>query len=308
VKTASVAPETVVPSHRVEPGLFARKSLREAIARALTYAVLLTGAFVVMVPLVWTVSTSLKPLQLVFAYPPQWVPVPPRWENYAEVFERVPYGRFFVNTTVITTATVLGSVVSSSLVAYGFARLRFPGRDVLFLLLLSTLMLPFTVYMIPKFVLFRQLGWLNTFLPLIVPPLFGGGAFYIFLLRQFFMRVPLEMDDAAKIDGCGYLGVYARMLVPLSLPAHGVVAIFSFLAAWNDFLAPLLYLNTVENYTLAIGLHFFKGLGAASAGHANVEWHLLMAASVMMMAPCILIFFLAQRYFVQGIVVSGLKE
>jgi multiple sugar transport system permease protein len=162
--------------------------------------------------------------------------------------------------------------------------------------------------MIPQFVLFRTLGWLNTPLPLIVPPFFGGGAFYIFLLRQFYMRVPPEMDEAATIDGCGYLGIYARILVPLSLPAHGVVAIFSFLAAWNDFLAPLLYLNTEENFTLALGLDFFRGMGLSTGGGMNVEWHLLMAASVMMMLPCIVVFFLAQRYFVQGIVVSGLKE
>jgi ABC-type glycerol-3-phosphate transport system permease component len=293
---------------RTEPRLLARQSSWRLLGRFLTYLVLLAGASLLLVPLVWTISTSLKPLALVFVYPPQWIPNPPRWGNYAEVFARVPYGRFFLNTVVITAATLVGTVLSSSLVAYGFARLRFPGRDVLFLALLSTMMLPFTVYMIPQFVLFRTLGWLNTPLPLIVPPFFGGGAFYIFLLRQFFMRVPPEMDEAATIDGCGYLGIYARILVPLSLPAHGVVAIFSFLAAWNDFLAPLLYLNTEDHFTLALGLDFFRGMGLSTGGMLNVEWHLLMAASVMMMLPCIVVFFFAQRYFVQGIVVSGLKE
>jgi multiple sugar transport system permease protein len=275
--------------------------VRRGIARLLLYAVLLGGAAVLMVPLIWTISTSLKLRGAVFAYPPQWIPDPIVWSNYLDVFRRVPYARFVYNTAFIAVTATIGQVVSASLVAFGFARLRFPGRDFLFVVLLATLMLPFPVYMIPQFVLFRTFGWLDSPLPLIVPAYFGGSAFYIFLLRQFFMTVPLDMDDAARVDGAGTFRIYLHILVPLSLPAHAIVAIFSFLTQWNDFLGPLLYLNSTEKFTLSLGLYFFRG-------QSGTEWNLLMAASLMMMLPCLLLFFAAQRYFIQGIVISGLKE
>ncbi len=285
----------------VAPTLFARRSTWDFIARAIIYVILVAGAVVLMFPLAWSVSTSLKPPNSVFDFPPRWIPDTFVWQNYVEVFRRAPFGLFFLNTTFIAVSATLGQVVSASLVAYGFARMRFPGRDALFVVLLATMMLPFPVYMIPQFVLFRMLGWLDSPLPLIVPAYFGGGAFYVFLLRQFYMTIPLEMDDASKIDGANSFQTYLRILVPLALPAHGIIAIFSFLGHWNDFLGPLLYLNTPEKFTLSLGLYWFRG-------QYVTEWSLLMAASVMMMLPCLVLFFTAQRYFVQGIVVSGLKE
>jgi len=195
---------------------------------------------------------------------------------------------------------VTGQLLSASLVAFGFARLRFPGRDWLFLVLLSTIMIPYHVTLIPTFVLFRMLNWLDTYIPLILPYWLGGGAFYVFLLRQFYMRLPLELDDAARIDGASTLGIYWRVVLPQARPALGVVAVFTFLGHWNDFFNPLIYLNTTDKYTLALGINLFRG-------YQTTQWNLLMAASVMVTAPCILLYAFAQRFFIQGIVFTGLK-
>ncbi|MCL4860089.1 MAG: carbohydrate ABC transporter permease [Caldilineaceae bacterium] len=252
------------------------------------------------VPLLWLISSSLKDQARIFIYPPQWIPDPVRWDNYSRVFEQIPFLRFYWNTIVVTGLAVVGQLLSASLVAFGFARLRFPGRDALFLILLSTIMIPYHVTLIPTFVLFRILGWLDTYAPLILPYWLGGGAFYIFLLRQFYMRLPIELDDAARIDGASTLGIYWRIILPQAMPALGVVAIFTFLNHWNDFFNPLIYLNTTEKYTLALGINLFRG-------YQTTQWNLLMAASVMVTAPCILLYALAQRYFIQGIVFTGLK-
>jgi ABC-type glycerol-3-phosphate transport system permease component len=193
-----------------------------------------------------------------------------------------------------------GQIISASLVAFGFARLRFPGRESLFLVLLSTIMIPYQVTLIPTFILFRQLGWLDTYAPLTIPYWLGGGAFYIFLLRQFYLRLPLDLDDAARIDGASTLGIYWHVILPQSKPALGVVAVFSFMSHWNDFFNPLIYLNTTEKYTLALGINLFRG-------YQVTQWNLLMAASVMVSLPCIILYAVAQRYFIQGIVFTGLK-
>jgi multiple sugar transport system permease protein len=283
-----------------EPGWVARRSAQTRVQQLITYALILVGAVVMLVPLLWLLSSSFKDTARIFIYPPQWIPDPWRVENYGKVFEQIPFVRFYWNTILVTGLAVTGQIISASLVAFGFARLRFPGRDLLFLVLLSTIMIPYHVTLIPTFVLFRILGWLDTYAPLILPYWLGGGAFYVFLLRQFYMRLPLELDDAARIDGASTFGIYWRIILPQAKPALGVVAVFTFLGHWNDFFNPLIYLNTTEKYTLALGINLFRG-------YQTTQWNLLMAASVMVTVPCILLYAFAQRYFIQGIVFTGLK-
>lgn len=264
------------------------------------YLVLTVFGLLLMAPLVWLLSSSLKTQGRIFIIPPEWIPRPIRWSNYSDVFRLIPFGRGWLNSTIVSVATTVGTVVSASIVAFGFARLRFPGRDKLFMVLIATVMIPYHVTLIPTYVLFRELGWLNTFLPLIVPAWFGGGAFNIFLLRQFYMRLPLELDDAARIDGASLWRIYTDVVLPQSKPALGVVAIFSFLAAWNDFFGPFIYLNSTNKYTLPLMLRLFQST-------ETTQWNLLMAASVMTAIPCIVLYFVAQRYFIQGVVFTGLK-
>ncbi|MBI2940413.1 MAG: carbohydrate ABC transporter permease [Chloroflexi bacterium] len=261
-------------------------------------------------PFVWMLSTSLKEAGDVFSYPPTLIPQPIRPSNYVEALTKLPFHLFYRNTAIVAAAAVTGQILSSSLAGFAFARLRARGQNVLFILVLSTLMVPEPVIMIPTFLIFRHLGWLDTLLPLIVPYYLGGSAFYTFMFRQFFRGIPLELTDAAKIDGCGLFGLYRRILMPLSLPAIASAAIFSFFARWNDFLHPLIYLKSKENFTVALGLRLFQAGGQTGQGVAQgrvVEWQLLMAASVVAMLPCLLIFFFLQRYFVRGIVTTGLK-
>jgi ABC-type glycerol-3-phosphate transport system permease component len=268
--------------------------------QTLLYLLIAGGAAAMLAPLLWLLSSSFKDTGRIFVFPPQWIPDPWRPENYRAVFEQIPFVRFYLNTILVTLLAMAGQIFSASLVAFGFARLRFPGRDVLFVVLLATLMIPYHVTLIPTFVLFRILGWLDTYAPLIVPYWLGGGAFYVFLLRQFYMRLPLELDDAARIDGAHTFQIYWRVILPQAGPALGVVAIFTFLGHWNDFFNPLIYLNTTEKYTLALGINLFRG-------YQQTQWNLLMAASVMVTLPCILLYAAAQRYFIQGIVFTGLK-
>ena len=245
------------------------------------------------------ISSSLKPNYQIFEVPPRWIPNPPQWENYSEALTTLPFDRYMVNTAIITALTIVGHVLSCTLIAYAFARLRAPGRDVLFLVVLATMMLPYPVTMVPLYVLFKQLGWINTFLPLTVPAFFGS-AFYIFLLRQFFLTIPPDFEDAAIIDGANTLQILWRVILPLSMPALATVAIFTFQAAWNDFLAPLIYLQKPELYTVTLGLQFFRST-------YTTNWAYLMAASLVTSLPVIVVFFLAQRYFIEGITLSGVK-
>lgn len=298
----SMEHETVVvarPGPRF--GEFRRaRGLRIRPERLLIWAILCFGAVIMMLPFVWLVSTSLKGQAQVFRYPPEWIPDPVRWRNYSEALTAMPFLRFVGNTLVITIANMIGTLLTASLAAYGFARLRFPGRDVIFMVLLSTLMLPFAVVMIPRYIEFRYLGWIDTWLPLIVPNFFGGSVFFIFLLRQFFRTIPRDLSDAARMDGASEFRIYWQIIMPLSRPALVVVAIFTFLDSWNDFLAPLIYLSTPEKFTIALGLASFQGL-------YSTQWNLLMAASTVMILPALALFFLAQRYFVQGVVLTGIK-
>jgi len=283
----------------VTPG-FRRSRLQKAARQLLSHSVLIVGSIAFGLPLFWMISTSLKPTYQVFVWPPQWIPHPFVWGNYPAVFDYAPLQLYAVNTLIIAAVSVFGSIVTSSLAAYGFARLRAPGRDAIFLLVLGTMMIPGIVLLIPTYIIFAKIHWVNTLLPLTVPRLLGS-AFDIFLLRQFFMGIPSELQDAALIDGAPHTRIWWSIMLPLSKPALATVGIFSFLGAWNDFLGPLIYLNSQSLYTLALGLQVFL------TEHSN-QWGLLMAASTMMVAPIIVVFFFAQKQFIQGITLTGMKN
>jgi multiple sugar transport system permease protein len=278
--------------------------LSTQVGHGLAHLFLMACAVLFLIPFAWMLSTSLKEFADISVFPPQWIPDPIMWSNYPEALTMLPFGRFAFNTAYITILGTLGTVLSSSLVAFAFARLRFPGRDPLFLVLLSTMMLPGVVTLIPVFVLFRYLGWINTPLPLIVPHFFGGGAFNVFLLRQYFSTIPLEMDDAARIDGCNTYSLYWRIIIPQSMNALAIVGIFTFMGMYHDFLGPLLYLKDLNQFTIAVGLNFFRGL-AGTWGQTYYHW--MMAVATVAMIPPLIIFFIAQRYFIQGIVITGVK-
>ena len=266
---------------------------------AASHAALWAIGLLFFLPFYWLVITSLKSDTEVFAMPPVWVPQTLLWGNFVRAVHYVPFFLYLKNTVVICVLSVIGTLFSSSLVAYSFARIRWPGRDMLFLVLLATMMLPGQVTMIPVFAIFRALGWIDTIKPLVVPS-FLGSAFFIFMLRQFFMTIPLELSDAARIDGCTEWGIYQRIILPLSRPALATVGLFTFIGAWNDFNGPLIYLNDESKATLSLGLQQFVSQHGA-------EWSLLMAASTLMTIPIILIFFFAQRTFVEGITLTGVK-
>ncbi|HXF63574.1 MAG TPA: carbohydrate ABC transporter permease, partial [Caldilineaceae bacterium] len=251
-------------------------------------------------------STSLKRPAELFIFPPLWVPERPQFDNYAEVFRQVPFGLWYFNSVVVVALSTLGVLLTATLVAYSFARFRWPGRDLLFAVTLGTMMLPAEVTLIPKYILFKNLGWLNTILPLWVPAWFGGGAFIIFLLRQFIMSLPRDFDEAATIDGANPWQVLHYILLPLMKPALATIAVLHAIWAWNEFLEPLIYLASPEKFTLALGLRYFNVTPGQQSFGIPTE-HLLMASVVMSTLPIILLFFLAQKYFVQGIVMSGLK-
>jgi ABC-type glycerol-3-phosphate transport system permease component len=259
-----------------------------------------------MIPFVYTILSSLKTAGELFAYPPTWIPATPQPQNYAEVFRRVPFDRWLLNSLLVSVVSTFGAVMSAAIVGYSFARFRYPGRDLLFVITLSTMMLPVEVTLIPLYLGFARLGWLDTYAPLIVPSFFGGGAFLIFLMRQFFMTIPKDLDEAARIDGAGYLRTFWQILMPLSVPAVATAAILTFMGRWEAFLEPFIFINSTANFTVAIGIRYFQAV-AGNADAAEHKEHLLMAASVMMTAPIILLFFLSQRYFVRGIVMTGIK-
>lgn len=258
-------------------------------------------AIIMVLPFVWLVSSSLKLEQRVFQFPPQWIPNPIKVINYYEALTLKPFLNIYLkNTMIIAFLNQVAILVSASFCAYGFARLDFPGRDFWFSVVLATMMIPFFAILVPQFVIFTRLGWTDSFLPLTVPYFFGGGAFNIFLFRQFFRTLPKELSDAARIDGCNEFAIYWRILLPLTAPALITVSIFTFLFSWNDFIGPLLYLNSPEKLTVAIGLVAFRGA-------MRTRWNLLMAASTAMTLPVIFLFFILQRYFIRGVVMTGLK-
>lgn len=267
--------------------------------RFIIYLLLVGGSLVFVFPFIWMLSTALKPNWQVTQWPIQWIPHPFEWVNFIQSLTVLPFGGWAINSLIITFASEAGILLSCTMVAYGFARFRAPGRNVLFVIMLSTMMLPSTVTLIPTFFLFRQLHWVNTFLPLIVPTFFGN-AYFIFLLRQFFMTMPLELEEAARLEGLNTFGIMWRIIIPLSLPALATVFVFEFNGAWNDFMGPLIYLNKDTLYTLAVGINFFKS-------ENNVQWNYLMAASTVFMLPSLLLFFFGQRYYVESITLTGIK-
>lgn len=262
------------------------------------YAALLALSALFAIPFLWTLSTALKSAQDVFGYPPQWIPDPPHWDNFEKAWTSQPFDFWVLNTLFVTLVSTLGGVLSASLVAYGFARFRFRGKNLLFVILLATMMLPSQVTMIPVFMIWREFHAVDTYWPLTAPAWLGGGAFFIFLLRQFYMSVPRELDEAAKLDGAGYVRIWWHVLVPLSKPALATVCVFSFMNHWDDFMGPLIYLNTPEKYTVSIGLRLFQDAYGTSM-------ELLMAAALIHAVPMILIFFFAQKFFVKGIATTG---
>ena len=295
---------TVASPDRPQPGTrgsrFAVLARHVSVRATVIYALVIAIAIVTIFPFLWMVSTSLKSIAELGELPPRVFPRAWLFSNYPDAWTVLPnFGRIVINTGIVTSLTIIGRVLSCSLVAFGFARLRFPGRNVLFLLVLGTMMLPEQVTIIPLYLLYLRVGWLNSWLPLIVPQFFGV-PFYIFLLRQFFLTLPRDLDDAARIDGCSYYGVYWRVILPLSRPALAAVAAFSFVSAWNDFFHPLIFLTDPEIQTLGVGLRNF-------VVEYQPNTNLLMAASTMAVLPILLVFLIAQKYFIQGIALTGLK-
>ncbi|MEZ4734587.1 MAG: carbohydrate ABC transporter permease [Caldilineaceae bacterium] len=279
---------------------------QQVIGRVVLYAVAIGASLLFMLPFAWTVFSSLKSPSELYLFPPRWLPETPRFYNYVEVFEVAPFGRWLWNTVVVAVLATFGSVFSAALTGYSFARFRYPGRDLIFMLTLSTLMLPSEVTLIPLYLLFNKIRWLDTYLPLIVPAFFGGGAFLIFMMRQFFMTIPMDLDEAARIDGAGYLRIFWQILLPLSGPVLATAAVITFIADWNAFLFPYIILNDKAKFTIGIGIKYFQTI-ASNIDSMEPRENLLMAASLMMTAPIIVLFFTAQRYFVRGIVMSGIK-
>ena len=274
-----------------------------AVGRVLLWIVLVLGAAVMIVPFVWLVRSALMTDNQIFVSPPEWIPDPFAWANFSDAMTAVPFLQYFVNTMIIEFFVVTGTVITCSLAAFSFARLRWRGRNLVFGILLTGVMLPYAVTLIPTFVMWGYLGALDTYLPLTVPAWFagaGGGVFNIFLLRQFFLTIPFELDEAAYIDGATPWQVFWRIILPNSKPAIVVVVIFTFIGVWNDFLGPLLYLSDESKYTLALGLASFQSTYTA-------QWGLLMAASLMVILPIIVLFFVLQRYFVEGVTLTGVK-
>lgn len=266
------------------------------------WILLILGALLMFMPFLWMLSSSLKAEQQVFQYPPQLIPNPAMWSNYVEALIYKPFGLYIRNTLFLVAVNLFAVVISSSFCAYGFARLRFPGRDIWFVVLLATMMMPYYVLMIPIFIMFTRLHWIDTYLPLTVPTFFGGGAFNIFLMRQFFRSIPAELSDAATIDGCNEFQIYWKIMMPLAKPALVSIGILSFLGTWNDFVGPLLYIKSPDLFTVSIGLAGFRSI-------MRSRWDLLMAASTAMTVPVVALFFAAQRYFFEsgGITLTGLK-
>lgn len=272
--------------------------------RVVVYIATIALGIMFMLPFVWTLSSAFKPVRELYIFPPTWIPTNWQPENFVVIWQVVPFGLWTFNSAVVAALNVVAEVIAAAAVAYGFSRFRFVGRNVLFVVLLSTMMLPIYITIIPRFLIFRYFGWLDTLAPLVIPAFFGGSAFSIFLLRQFFMTIPRDFDEAAYVDGANTFRIFTRIILPLSIPALSTVAIFSFLNSWNNFIEPLIYLNTAQNFTLPLGLTWFR---VVPMEQGEPRDHLLMAASVTFTLPAIVLFFTAQRFFIRGIVMSGLK-
>jgi len=303
------ARDQLIAAREMAAGARSRKRRRQ-IGVFGVFATLLTVGLAVLFffPLFWALSSALKRPTELYVIPPIWWPASPQWQNFVEVGKVVPFYTYFKNTFVITILGMIGGVGSASLVGYGFSAFRFPGRNILFIIVLSTMILPGEVTLIPTFLIFNRLGWVNTFKPLIVPNYLGGGAFSIFLFRQFFSSIPKDLNDAAKIDGCSSFRFYWRILIPLSMPVVITLCILYFQFLWNDLMGPLIYLSSMEKYTISQGLLFMRTYFTGTVSRVGQPMdHLLMAGSVVAMLPVLIIFLALQRYFIKGVIMTGLK-
>ncbi|MBS4195613.1 carbohydrate ABC transporter permease [Lederbergia citri] len=273
--------------------------VKKRIQFTLAHLILILASIFFIIPFIWLVSTSLKPITQIYSFPPEWIPKPFRFQNYIEAMSYIPFFTYLKNTVVITIFSTIGIIISCPLVAYSFAKLRWKGRNVFFIITIAVMMIPGQVTMIPLFLLFNKMGWVGTPLPLIVPAFFGA-PFYIFLLRQFFLGLPDTLRDSAKIDGASELRIYLQIMLPLAKPALLAVGLFQFMGSWTDFLGPLLYLTDETQYTLSLGLQQFQN-------QMGTEWGMMMAVSTMMTLPIIVMFFFMQKTFIQGITFSGIK-
>lgn len=269
--------------------------------KVVLYTLLIALSLLFLMPFIWMVSTSVKDTAQTYHVPPIWIPHPLRLQNYPEALAAQPFNLYFLNTIQFAVFSTFGAVVSASVVAYGFSRIQWRGRNALFFICICTLMIPFQVRMIPLYLIFRNLHWLNSYLPLIVPAYFGN-AYFIFLLRQFFLSLPGELSDAARIDGAGEVTIFTRIIFPLARPAIAVVALFQFIGAWNDYLGPLIYINQPDKFPISLGLQQFQGQFVE-----KLAWPYLMAASTVTILPIVVVFFIAQRTFIEGIAISGIK-
>ncbi len=296
----------VTKSNIVQPAAttspwYQRRHFRQFLRALIIYVLILPGACLFMLPLLWMLSTALKPPKEIFVYPPQWLPSTPQWSNFWEGWTAyLDFTQMFFNTLTITLNNVIGNLISCCLAAYGFARLRAPGKNILFALVLATMLLPTEVTIIPQYVLFTKLGWNNTWLPLMIPSWFGW-PFFIFLLRQFFMSIPMDLDEAARIDGASSWRILGSIILPLARPALATVVIFAFIGNWNNFLPPLIYIRSMDKQVLAVGLNMFRGQ------YGQVQFHYMMAVALIVLLPVLVIFFFGQRLFVQGIALTGIK-
>jgi len=283
-----------------QSNFFRSKKFQERFLIVATMAIILLGTVVILFPIAWMLSTSLKTRTETLSMPPIWIPKELQWINYKEALTFNPFALYFKNTVVYVFWIVLGETLSCSFIAFGFSRLRSPLRNVFFMVMLATMMLPTEVTLIPTYIMFSKIGWTNSIKPLIVPGWFGS-AYLIFMLRQFYMGIPKEYDEAAIIDGASYLGVWWLIILPMSKPALGAVAIMSFMYHWRNYQGPLIYLSDNKKFTLSLGLSMFR------TPFGGTPWHWLMAASLVVILPCVIMFFIFQRYFIQGIVISGVK-
>jgi len=283
-----------------------KMGVKGVIIEIVKYVILLTLALSFVLPFFWMVTSALKDDPQVYTIPPVWIPSPAHWNNFWEAWHVRPFTAFSINTIFrYAIPATLGTVLSSAVVAYGFSRVRWPGRDVLFFICIMTMMVPFFVLMVPLFVIFKQLGWINSYRPLVVPAFFGN-AFNIFLLRQFFLTIPEELSDAARIDGCNEFGILWRIILPLAKPALAVVALFAFIGAWNDYLGPLIYINKVSMFPVALGISELQRSVSDTGAVANM-YPYLMSASTIITVPIVIFFFFAQRTFIEGIALTGMK-
>lgn len=290
-------------SRSIAASMYAWGKTTKVIHKVIIYIVITAIAVILLIPFFWMLSTALQEEGNIFAWPPQWIPNPPQWQNFAEAWTTLPFNRYLMNTLFITALGLIGEMISSTLVAYGFARFPFPGSNVVFLILLATMMLPAHVTLIPTFLIWQKLGLVGEFDPLVLRSWTAWGPFYVFLLRQFFLSIPRELEDAAAIDGANTFQIFMNVMLPQIKPALLAVGIFAFRGYWNDFLGPIIYLTNMDHFTLNVGMYFFMG-GVNEAP----QWNYLMALSTIIALPVLVLFFFAQRYFIEGITFTGLKD